>query len=61
MSAGKTLDEFMVELRGNAEKFEAAWREKASENPDIYPLSIPEDNSGLWLEFFLSFMKSGQV
>lgn len=57
----QSLDEFMSELRGSADKFEAAYREKAAANPEQYPLSLPDNNAGLWLEFFLGFMQTGEA
>jgi hypothetical protein len=26
-----------------------------------YPLSLPEDNAGLWLEFFIGFTERGEI
>lgn len=57
----KSLDDFMAELRTNAEKFEAAYRAKAAATPELYPLSIPDDNAGLWLEFFIGFVETGET
>lgn len=57
----QSLDDFMVELRADAEKFEAAYRKKAEENPEHYPLSMTANNKGLWLEFFLIYAQTGEV
>lgn len=57
----KTLDTFMSELRKNADEFEAAYRKKVEESPEQYQLSIPDNNAGLWFEFFVNFVESGEV
>lgn len=57
----QSLDDFMSELRKNADGFEDAYRKKVAENPDHYPLSLPDDNAGLWLEFFIGFVQTGEA
>ncbi|WP_206426998.1 hypothetical protein [Burkholderia gladioli] len=57
----KTLQEFMVELRSDVDRFEQAYREKAASNPDHYPLSLPDGQEGLWFEFFTDHVTGGDV
>ncbi len=57
----KSLDSFIADLRSNTDQFEAAYRKKAAENPERYPLEIGEGNEGLWLEFFLTFIETGEA
>ena len=47
-----SLDEFVANVRKSLAKFEADWRAKNVADPNGYPLSLPAENSGLWLEFF---------
>lgn len=57
----QTLDSFMAELRADADKFEAAYRKKAEENPEYYPLEMRSGNEGMWFEFFMTYAQSGEV
>lgn len=57
----QSLDDFVHEVKSEIEKFEAAYREKAASNPEHYPLTLPDDNAGLWLEFFVNYMEGGGV
>lgn len=58
---GQSLDEFMTELRADMVRFEAAYKAKAQENPEHYPLNLQESNKGLWFEFFMNFCTDGSV
>lgn len=51
----------MAELRADADKFEAAYRKKAEENPEYYPLEMRSGNEGMWFEFFMTYAQSGEV
>lgn len=56
-----SIDTFITGLRVDVEKFEAAYRKKAEENPEHYPLEMADGNEGLWLEFFVQFVVSGEA
>lgn len=56
-----SLEQFMANLRANAEGFEEAYKAKAAANPDQYPLVLAGENAGLWIEFFLTYLESGEA
>ncbi|WP_431798037.1 hypothetical protein SGO26_30140 (plasmid) [Cupriavidus metallidurans] len=56
-----SLDAFIAELRGDVERFEQAYRARVAENPAQYPLSLPDGQEGLWLEFFIDYATRGVV
>lgn len=56
-----TLAEFVNETRDQAVKFEWAYEAAHKENPEQYPLTLAEDNSGLWFEMFMTFCESGSI
>lgn len=55
------LDAFMAQLRTDTELFETAYRKKAEENPEHYPLEMKDGNEGLWLEFFMDYARTGEA
>jgi hypothetical protein len=57
----KTLTDFVEETKRDLAEFERKYREKMAENPEYYPESLPDDNEGLWLEFFITYLQSGEV
>lgn len=56
-----TLDEVCNELQLGLQDFRAAYRRKHKENPEHYPLELPENNAGLWYEFFITFVLEGSL
>ena len=56
-----SIEQFVEKLRADIDGFDVAYRKKAVENPEDYPLVMPENNSGLWLEFFEIYMQTGRV
>lgn len=56
-----TLDEFTIYISGDIKNFKHAYLAKHEANPEHYPLSIAEDDEGLWLEFFLTYLQTGEV
>ncbi len=42
-------------------RFEKKYIAKHNADPEHYPLDIPDNNSGLWLEFFVDFLDSNEV
>lgn len=50
-----SLEQFVAEIKENIALFEQDWLQKHADNPEMYPLSIPADNAGLWYEFFQEF------
>lgn len=57
----QSLEEFVASARTDLERFEAAYKEKAAKLPEQYPLTLPDNNAGLWLEFFITFHTDGTV
>lgn len=57
----ESLSQFASEMRANVDRFEAAYLERHRANPEHYPLTLPETNSGLWLEFFVDFVTNETV
>ncbi|MGD1524284.1 hypothetical protein [Vibrio harveyi] len=45
-----TLDEAVVDSFSQAASFKRWWLENHKVNPDEFPLSLPNDNAGLWAE-----------
>lgn len=54
----QTLDEFVAEVKRDIDAFAATYRAQHLINPEHYPLQLGDDNSGLWLEFFMDSMTS---
>lgn len=52
----KTLEQFVAELRSDVDKFEADWKKNSKKSPDDYPMSFPDDNDGIWMEQFTTFL-----
>jgi len=44
---GLSLDQFADEVRRDIEAFVADYRKKHEENPEHYPLELPDNNAGL--------------
>ena len=57
----QTLDEFVAEVREGIDDFERKYKEKSKQEPEYYPLEMPDDNDGLWAEFFFAYITSGEV
>ena len=51
-----TLDEFVQEVLSGVQEFAADYRKQNSLNSEHYPLELPDDNAGLWFEFFSDFL-----
>lgn len=56
-----TLDNFVKDTQADILKFAEEYRKKHTENPEHYPLELPKNNSGLWLEFFIEFCTNRTV
>ena len=56
-----SLEEFIYSMRKEIINFRQAYEIKNAENPEQYPLMLSEDNDGLWLEFFLTYLTHGGV
>lgn len=52
----ESLDQFVESIKTDIERFADDYRKKHRENPEHYPLVMPANNSGLWLEFFTDFV-----
>lgn len=61
MSKGQSLEQFVKEVNGDIVAFKRAYERKHVENPEHYPLMLGDDNDGLWLEFFMTFLQTGKV
>lgn len=57
----QSLDSFLEELRSDVGRFEAAYRSKVANEPEHYPLDLPDGQEGLWFEFFLGYVTQGSV
>ncbi len=55
------LNAFCSDVAEQVKKFEQAYLEKHRQEPQKYPLDIPVGNEGLWLEFFLDYLSTGNV
>lgn len=55
------IEEFVDEIERSIKDFRDAYITKHKENPNNYPLSLPSDNEGLWLDFFINFYTDGTV
>lgn len=51
-----SLDDFIAEVELDIKAFAADWRAQHATDPERYPLELPDENSGLWGEFFMDFM-----
>ena len=47
------IEHFVAETKIALDKFEASWRLKNAQSPEMYPLELPANNAGLWLELFI--------
>lgn len=56
-----SLDAFLAQHGTTVVGFEAAYRAKHAENPEHYPLVLSASNSGLWLEFLLTYIELGDI
>lgn len=56
-----SLEYFIKETHKELDEFKKAYEEKSKKNPDHYPLTLNEDNSGLWIEFFINYVTDGIV
>lgn len=57
----QTLQTFVSEVKTDIERFATAYQAKHAENPEQYPLSLSDDNAGLWFEFFIDFCRRGET
>lgn len=47
-----SLDDFVGEILRKLRDFQRMWYKRNKENPEMYPLEIPSENSGMWDEMF---------
>ncbi|EMN3633077.1 hypothetical protein R3Q56_004182 [Pseudomonas aeruginosa] len=52
----QTLDQFVAEVEADIKAFAAQYQAEHAADPERYPLELGDENSGLWLEFFVDFM-----
>lgn len=45
-----TLHEAIQEYIDQAHRFEKWYLEQHEQNPDLFPLELPDDNAGVWFE-----------
>lgn len=50
-----TLDDFVLETIDRIFKIRRYYYINHKLNPEQYPLEIPDENAGLWMEFFNNF------
>lgn len=56
-----SLNEVTTDLAETVAKFKSEWLKKHEELPEQYPLELPNDNAGLWTEFFFQFYMTGEI
>ena len=56
----QSLDEFIKEAQGCLESFKQYWLAKHNENPTEFPMELPDNNVGLWWEFFSQSIDDAQ-
>ncbi len=49
------LEEFITKAKAHLLAFETYWIEQSRLAPEKYPMSLPQDNSGLWWEMLGEF------
>lgn len=54
-----SLSKFVSQMQSSLKKFEENYLVQNVKNPTNFPLELPEDNSGLWFEFFSDFCEEG--
>jgi len=52
----QSLEEFASEVRNDLQGFVAEYQAQHAINPEQFPLVLSDDNTGLWLEFFVDYM-----
>lgn len=55
MKKGVSLDQFIAETEERLKNFREYWLEGHKNNPEMFPLELPEDNAGMWYEQFQYF------
>ena len=55
----QTLDEFVDEIKKDADKFHELWLKHHKSYPEQYPIAMEEDNKGIWYEHFIIFCENG--
>lgn len=53
---GLPLAKFVEEVEADIKAFAAEYQALHDANPGHYPLTLEDDNAGLWMEFFCDFM-----
>lgn len=50
-----TLDDFVREEKEKMSRFVHYWISNHQKDPELFPLEIPDDNSGVWTDMYNSF------
>lgn len=50
-----SIDEAAKAFKDSIDKFVVEYKKKSELKPDMYPLELPSNNSGLWTEFMSDF------
>lgn len=48
----QTLNEFLKEVREEVDRFERWWRQQHENDPENFPLEMPDGDEGIWWEQF---------
>jgi hypothetical protein len=56
-----SIDDAAAEFKVAIDKFVVEYKKKHEATPEMYPLSLPMSNAGLWTEFMLDFHNNGIV
>jgi hypothetical protein len=52
------LYDFVIELENNVRQFKNHWLEQNAIDPEMFPMSFIDDDSGAWWEQFLAWYES---
>lgn len=50
-----SLEEALTNFRESLDLFEKNWKADHAADPESFPMTLPDDNSGLWENFMVEF------
>ena len=56
----KTLEQFVLELRDDMDRFQNHWRDQHKKHPEQWPMEFPDEDAGSWWEQFVAFIDQGR-
>lgn len=57
----KTLDQFVLEMQQKLVSFKNDWIEDHKNDPESFPLELPDNQIGLWDEFFSEYIQTERL